>query len=137
MASENRAWGYTRIQGALANLHHQVARGTIANIFKQHGLEPAPERQKRTTWQEFLQTHWGVLAAADFFTVEVWTATGLTRFAVLFVIDLATRRVEIAGIGSEPDGAWVTECGRQITDPIEGCLRGKSLLRHDRGQAVQ
>src|SRR5712691_2736461 len=64
MASENRAWGYTRIQGALANLHHGVARGTIANILRQHGLEPAPERQKRTTWQEFLRSHWEVLAAA-------------------------------------------------------------------------
>ena len=90
MATENRDWGYTRIQGALANLDHHVARGTIANILKQHGIEPAPERQRRTTWQEFLKTHWDVLAAADFFTVEVWTCSGLTRFAVLFVIELAT-----------------------------------------------
>jgi transposase InsO family protein len=132
MASENRAWGYTRIQGALVNLHHQVARGTIANILRQHGIEPSPERQKRTTWQEFLRAHWEVLAAADFFTVEVWTRVGLTRYAVLFVIELATRRIEIAGIVSEPDGAWVTQCGRQIIDTIDGCLRGKRFLLHDR-----
>ncbi len=50
MATENRTWGYSRMQGALANLHHRVARGTIANILRRHGLEPAPERQKRTTW---------------------------------------------------------------------------------------
>ena len=74
----------------------------------------------------------GVLAAADFFTVEVWTAGGLTRFAVLFVIDLATRRVEIAGILPEPDSAWVIQCGRQLTDPVDGCLRGKRFLLHDR-----
>ena len=55
MATENRDWGYTRIQGVLANLDHHVARGTIANILKQHGIEPAPERQRRTTWQEFLK----------------------------------------------------------------------------------
>jgi hypothetical protein len=55
MATENRDWGYTRIQGALANLGHEVGRGTIAAILKQHGIEPAPERQKRTTWQEFLK----------------------------------------------------------------------------------
>ena len=132
MATENRSWGYTRIQGALANLDHHVSRGTIANILRQHGIEPAPERQKRTTWQEFLRTHRGVLAAADFFTVEVWTAGGLTRFAVLFVIDLATRRVEIAGILPEPDSAWVIQCGRQLTDPVDGCLRGKRFLLHDR-----
>jgi putative transposase len=68
MATDNRDWGYTRIQGALANLHHEVGRGTIANILRRHGIEPAPERQKRTTWREFLAAHWDVLAAADFFT---------------------------------------------------------------------
>ena len=132
MATENRSWGYTRIQGALANLDHHVSRGTIANILRQRGIEPAPERQKRTTWQEFLTAHRHVLAAADFFPVEVWTARGLTRFAVLFVIDLATRRVEIAGMLPEPDSAWVTQCGRQLTDPVDGCLRGKRFLLHDR-----
>ena len=49
MAIENRDWGYTRIQGALANLGHQVGRGTVANILSEHGLEPAPERVKKTT----------------------------------------------------------------------------------------
>ena len=124
--------GYTRIQGALANLDHHVARGTIANILKQHGIEPAPERQRRTTWQEFLKTHWDVLAAADLFTVEVWTCSGLTRFAVLFVIELATRRVEITGVMSEPDSAWVLQCGRQVTDAVDGFLIGKHFLLHDR-----
>jgi hypothetical protein len=132
MATENRSWGYARIQGALANLNHDVSRGTIASILKQHGIEPAPERQRRTTWHEFLRRHQNIIAAADFFSVEVWTAGGLTRFAILFVIDLATRRVEIAGIHREPDSAWVVQCGRQLTDPDEGCLRAKQFLLHDR-----
>src|SRR5262249_32414717 len=131
MATENRDWGYTRIQGALANLGHEVGRGTIANVLWRHGLEPAPERQKRMTWLEFLKAHWEVLAAADFFTVEVWTARGLTRYAVLFVIELATRRVQIAGIAAEPDSAWVIRCGRQLTDAVDGCLVGKRYLLHD------
>ena len=49
MATENRSWGYTRIQGALENLNHQVSRGTIATVLREHGLEPAPERLKKTT----------------------------------------------------------------------------------------
>ena len=102
MATDNRGWGYTRIQGALANLDHDVSRGTIATVLREHGLEPAPERVKKTTWTEFLKTHWDVLAATDFFTIDVWTGRGLTRFAVLFIIELATRRVEIAGIVSSP-----------------------------------
>jgi transposase InsO family protein len=64
--------------------------------------------------------------------VEVWTATGLKRYAVLFVIELATRRVQIAGIGSEPDSAWVVPCGRQLTDAVDGFLVGKRYLLHDR-----
>jgi putative transposase len=76
MATENRSWGYTRIQGALANLHHHVSRGTIANIPEAARDRTRSERQKRTTWQEFLRTHRGVLAAADFFSVEVWTGEG-------------------------------------------------------------
>ena len=132
MATENRDWGYTRIQGALANLGHDVGRGTIATILRQHGIEPAPERRKGTTWREFLKAHWDVLAAADFFTVEVWTATGLTRYVVLFVIELATRRVHIAGITSEPDSAWVVQCSRQLTDAVDGFLVSKRFLLHDR-----
>src|SRR6476661_3591281 len=66
MAQENPGWGYTRIQGALANLSHKVARGTVSNVLKRNGLEPAPERSKRTTWSTFLKAHWKVLAASDF-----------------------------------------------------------------------
>src|SRR6202049_2390362 len=132
MATENRDWAYTRIQGALANLDHEVGRGTIANILRGHGLEPAPERLKKTTWKEFLKTHWDVLTAADFFTVDVWTGSGLTRFAVLFVIQLSTRRVEIAGITVEPDAAWMSQGGCSVTDASDGSLRGKRSRIHDR-----
>ena len=95
MATENRDWGYRRIQGALANLGHVVGRGTIANILKAHGLEPAPERNRKTTWKEFLVRHWDVLVAADFFSIEIWTRQGLTRYIVLFLMDLSTRRAHM------------------------------------------
>ena len=75
MATENREWGDTRSRGARGTLGHQVARGTIANVRKERGLDPAPDRKKRTTWRECLAAHGDVLAAADFFTVEVWDAT--------------------------------------------------------------
>jgi putative transposase len=134
MATDNRDWGYTRIQGALANLNHRVARGTIANILRDQGLEPSPERVKKTTWTEFVRTHWNVLAATDFFTVEVWTGRGLTRFVVLFIIELSTRRVEIAGITSEPDPGWMSQVSRNVTDVSDGCLTGKRFLIHDRDE---
>src|SRR5215475_4008904 len=101
MAEENRNWGYRRIQGALANLGYQLAHNTIAGILKQHGIDPAPERSRKTTWKEFLSRHWEQIVASDFFTVEVWTKNGLQRFMVLFLMDLSTRRVEIGGIASK------------------------------------
>ena len=96
MAQENPGWGYTRIQGALANLSHKVGRGTIANVLKRNGIEPSPERSRRTAWLMFLKAHWKVLAASDFLTVEVWTAKGLVTHYVLSVISLADRIVDIA-----------------------------------------
>ncbi|MDP2997096.1 MAG: hypothetical protein Q8N47_06380 [Bryobacterales bacterium] len=80
MVTQNRDWDYRRIQGALANPGHEVAPGTIANILKEHGLEPAPERNRKTTWKEFPSQHWEAMVAADFFTVEVWTRLGLPGF---------------------------------------------------------
>src|SRR6267143_6685647 len=84
MAEENRNWGYRRIQGALANFGHLLAHNTIADILRRHGIEPAPERIRKTTWKEFLRSHWDQIVASDFFTIEVWTPTGLQRFVVLF-----------------------------------------------------
>jgi hypothetical protein len=104
MAAENRDWGYLRIQGALSNPGNELARSTIANILKRNAIEPSPERVRKTTWKEFLARHWEQIVAADFFTVEVWTRKGLQRFMVLFFIDLATRRVQIAGISPEQTG---------------------------------
>jgi putative transposase len=132
MAEENRIWGYRRIQGALSNLGFKIARSTIADILRRHGIEPAPERSRKSTWKEFLTRHWELIGAADFFTVEVWTARGLKRFLVLFFIDLSTRRVEIAGIASKANGLWMAQIGRNVTDAVDGILNGKRYLIHDR-----
>jgi len=132
MARENRGWGYTRIQGALQNVGHRVGRTTISNIFKENGIDPAPERGKRTTWSQFLKAHWSVLPAADFFTVEVWEPRGLVTLYVFFVIELATRRIDIAGITPGPAEPWMMQIGRNLTDPLDGSLAEKQFLILDR-----
>ena len=132
MAGDNSAWGYTRIQGALANLGHRVARGTVANILKAHGIDPAPRRGKKSSWETFLKAHWEVLAATDFFTVEVWTLQGLVTHYVLFFIELATRSVHIAGITTNPNDAFVVQIARNLTDVVDGFLLGKRYLILDR-----
>jgi putative transposase len=95
MAEENPTWGYTRIQGALTNVGHRVGRSTIARILKTHGVPPVPARP--TSWQTFLRAHWGTVAGADFLTTDVWTWRGLVTYYTVFVLDLASRCVQIVG----------------------------------------
>jgi len=125
MAVENRGWGYRRIQGALSNLGHILAFKTIANILKEHGIEPSPERSRKTTWKEFITRHWKQIVASDFFTIEVWTPSGLKRFIVLFFIEISTRRVEIGGIASNANGLWMAQIARNVTDDVDGFFKGK------------
>jgi len=129
-ARENSGWGYSRIQGALKNLGHQVCDSTIANIMKEHGLKPAPDRP--TSWRTFLKSHMGEVAATDFFTTEVWTPRGLTTYYTLFVIDLKTRRVCIGGTTPNPDDAFMAQVARNLTDIVDGFLLSKRFLICDR-----
>jgi putative transposase len=131
-ATENPTWGYTRIRDVLGNLGHVLARNTIKRILREHGLEPAPLRGRRMPWATFLKAHLGSISATDFFTVEVLTLGGLVRYFVLFVIDIETRRVQIAGIVRQPHGAWMKQIARNLTDNVDGFLGGKRYLIHDR-----
>jgi putative transposase len=79
-----------------------------------------------------LERHWDVLVAADFFSVEIWTRKGLTRYIVLFLMDLSTRRVHVAGMASQANGLWMAQVARNLTDDVDGFLRGKRYLIHDR-----
>jgi putative transposase len=132
MALENPSWGYTRIRGALANLGHQVGRGTIANTLKENGIEPAPERSAHARWSTFLKAHWESLTATDFLSVEVCTIKGLVTHYVLFFIDLAFRSVYIAGITPNPGNSRMTQIARNVTDVRDGFLCGKRYLILDR-----
>jgi transposase InsO family protein len=128
MANDNVTWGYTRIRGALRNLGHELARSTIKRILNEAGIVPASERGGKTPWKTFLKSHGEALAATDFFTVEVLTLLGLVRYHVLFVIELSTRKIEIAGITRNPTGAWMMQVGRNLTDEVDGFLRDKRYL---------
>ncbi len=129
MATDNPSWGYTRIQRALKNLDHQVARSTIARILKEQGIPPSRERP--LTWRTFLRAHWRALLAADLFTTEVWTVRGLVTFYTVFVIELHSRRVHLLGSTPHPDEAFIVQTMRHLTD-VDGVLRAGSVLICDR-----
>ena len=158
-ARENPTWGYDRIADALANVGHKVSDQTVGNVLKAHGIEPAPERKRTTTWSTFLKAHWDQLAAIDFTTVEVWTKSGLVTYYLLFAMRLATRQVCFLGCTPNPvqfvdgaDGAqshrclrWFSACagalcvagprhevhGRVPGDP-DGCRRETGAVATDR-----
>jgi hypothetical protein len=135
LAQENPHWGYDRIQGALDNLGHEIADTIVGNILRQHGIEPAPERKRETTWAAFIQSHWDVLAVIDFTTIEVWTTKGLVTLYLLMVMELKTRRVHFAGLTANPDERWMKQIARNLTG-ADGFLQGKRYILMDRDGAL-
>ena len=132
MARENRSWGYDRIQGALKHLGYAISDQTVGNILKCHGLPPDPERQKTTTWKDFIRSHVEVLVATDFFTTEVWTWCGLVTYYILFFLHVGSRRVHIAGVTPHPNASWMTQIARNEIMEAWGFLQPGHYLIHDR-----
>ena len=132
LARENPSWGYERIQGALANLGHDLSDTSVGNILKAHGLEAAPRRQRHTTWKTFLKAPWDVLAAVDCTPIEVWGLKRLVTLYLLLVKEVATRRVHFAGGTTNPEEAWLKQVARNLTAARDGFLQGKEYILMDR-----
>ena len=100
-------WGYDRIVGAMANLGYTLSDQTVRNILQRHDIPSAPERQRTTTWADFIRTHMSVLVGTDFFSVEVLTLRGLVTYYVLFFFQIESRQVEVVGIMPLPNEQWM------------------------------
>ena len=131
MSKDNKHLGCRKLCGFLKYLGIKVSATTISRVLREHGIEPCPDRPERTSWNEFVRSHWEALAAIDFFTTEIYPPRGLIRYMVLVVIDYSTRKVEIAGIIPQAYGGWMEQIARNLTDPIDGFLKDKKFLVHD------
>jgi putative transposase len=110
LARENPRWGYQRIVGEPKGLGIVVSATTVKKILCEEQLGPAG-RRKGPSWREFLRAQAKSVIAVDFFTVDtVW----LQRLYVLFFIEIASRRVHLAGCTAHPDAEWVTQQARQV-----------------------
>jgi transposase InsO family protein len=132
MAEANPSWGYGHIHGELKGLGYKISWQTVRRIMLNHGLLPDPEKPYKSTWNTFIKSHWESIAACDFFSCESWGLNGLTRYLVFFVIELATRKVEIVGIHADPCETQMLQWARNLTDAEDGFLKGKRILIHDR-----
>lgn len=110
LAGDNPNWGYRRIHGELARLGHKIAASTVWRILRTAGIDPSRDRTG-PTWTEFIRSQAAGIIATDFACVD--TAT-LRRFHVLFVIEVGSRRVHLAGITTNPTGPWTTQAARNF-----------------------
>jgi len=110
LARENPTWGYRRIHGELLRLGHSVAASTVWKVLRSSGIDPSRDRTG-PSWSDFIRSQARAIVATDFACVD--TAL-LRRFHVLFVIEIGTRRVHLAGITTNPTGAWTTQAARNL-----------------------
>src|SRR6266516_869164 len=133
LARENPRWGYQRLQGELRKLGIAVSATSIREVLRRHHLPPAPRRAS-TTWRAFLRAQAAGILATDFFTVE--TVLLMTLY-VLFVIEVDTRQVRLAGVTGHPSGPWMTQQARELSMSLAKDGSAPRFLIRDRGHQVR
>ncbi len=129
---ESPRWGYEKIKDQIEYLGFKISKTSVKNIPIENGYDPEPDLTVRPTWHEFLNSHWDVMAACDFYTIELLVRGQLIRCTVFFVIEFSTRKVFYAPIKLQPDGNYMRQVARILTDCEDGFLKGKRYLIHDR-----
>jgi transposase InsO family protein len=128
IATDNPTWGHRRVQDELVRLGHPIAASTVWQILHDAGIDPAPRRTS-PTWKQSLTAQALGILAADFVHVDTVL---LRRLYALIVIEHGTRRVRLAGITANPDGAWTTQAARNLLMDLGLRVASVKFLIRDR-----
>jgi hypothetical protein len=128
IARENPRWGYQRIAGELVSLGRSASATTVRKVLLEAGIGPAG-RRGGVSWREFIRGQAQSMLARDFFTVDTVFSR---RLYVLFFIELATRRVHLAGATANPNARWVAQQARNFTWSLPDRPAPARFLIHDR-----
>jgi len=131
IAIENKTWGADRIAGQMNNLGYKVSDQSVLNILKKNGIPTGPKTKMSISWETFLKAHWDQIWACDFFHKAILTSSGIKIFKVFVFIQYSTRKVKIIGMEENPDGEWMAQMARNITDVFEPMLVDCKYLIHD------
>ena len=128
LARENSTWGYRRVHGELCRLGYKIGASTVWSILQRAGVDPAPQRTA-VSWRQFLRAQAKGVLAVDFFTVDTVL---LKRLYVLFVIEVASRQVQVLGVTAHPSGEWVAQQARNLLMALEDRVGQFRFLVRDR-----
>ncbi len=127
LARENPRWGYRRIVGELAGIGISVSATSVRKVLVGAGLGPAGQRGG-VSWREFIRRQAKSMIACDFFTVDT---VARRRIYVLFLIEISTRRVHLAGVTENPTAAWVAPQARNLAWELSAPERPLRFLLRD------
>ena len=124
-------WGCTRILGELRKVGiRSISRSTIRTILRQHGIDPAPDRDD-SQWSIFLKRHAATLWSCDFLTKDVLTLRGVKRYSVLVFLHIESRKVLVTKATARPNRDWVDRAAECFANRAQqlGMPRPTILIR--------